>query len=66
MGMVAMTAIDDPMAKMDAIQATVDLLQASQARRDDEIRKHQEKMNKNLGTLMASLMRGTSDTPRHG
>ena len=44
--------VDDPMAKMVTMQATIDLMRANQARRDDEIREHQEKMNKNLETLI--------------
>ena len=60
--MVAVTTMDDPLAKMAAIQATVDLMQTNQARRDSEVRENQEKMNKNFETLMASLMPGTSDT----
>ena len=57
-----MSAMFDQMVKMEAMQAKIDLLQATQARRGEEAREQQEKMSKNLESLMAALMRGTSDT----
>ena len=51
--MVAVTTVDDSLAKtmddslakMAAMQARIDLMQTSQARKNDEMRENQEKMN---------------------
>ena len=45
-----------------ALEATISQMQATQAQRDEETRKSQERMTAGLESLMAALARGTSDT----
>ena len=51
--MVAVKTMDDSLAKMAAMQATVDLMRTSQARRVYEMHENQEKMNGLMRTSQA-------------
>ena len=51
--MVAVKTMDDSLAKVAAMQVTIDLMQTSQARKNDEMLEKQEKMNDLMRTSLA-------------